>query len=36
MFEKPRDGPNASALSHEVENAVTFLRHQQKYKVGGF
>jgi len=31
LFE-PRDGPNATALSHEVENAVAFLRHQRKYK----
>lgn len=36
LFELPRRGLNATALSREVENAVSFLRHQRKYKVGGF
>jgi len=27
------DGSN---LSHEVENAVAFLKHQRKHKVSGF
>ena len=35
LFES-RDGPNATTLNHEVENAVTFLRNQRKYKVSGF
>ena len=35
LFEQPRNGPNAIALSCEVENAVKFLRHQREYKVGG-
>ena len=36
LFEQPRDGPNAATLSHEVGNAVAFLRHQRKHKVSGF
>lgn len=36
MFEQPRDGPNATAQSREIENAVAFLRHQRKHKVCGF
>ncbi|KAF9780102.1 hypothetical protein BJ322DRAFT_310750 [Thelephora terrestris] len=32
LFEQPRDGPNAVALSCEFENAVKFLRHQREYK----
>lgn len=35
LFEQLRDGPNATALSDEVENAVAFLRHQRKHKVSG-
>ena len=35
LFE-PRDGPDATALSREVENAVAFLKHQRKHKVSGF
>jgi len=31
LFE-PRDGPNVTAMSREVENAVAFLRHQRKHK----
>ena len=32
---KPRKS-NKPAPSHEVENAVAFLRHQRKYKVSDF
>ena len=33
LFEQPRDGPSATALNRNAENAVAFLRHQRKHKV---
>ncbi|KAF9652155.1 hypothetical protein BDM02DRAFT_3266545 [Thelephora ganbajun] len=32
LFEQHQDGPNATALGREIEDAVTFLRHQRKHK----